>query len=409
MNKVRDLHYGYVIVFCCCLIMGINVGLVMSCAGIFYQPVSEELGVSVGTFGLYMSFNFLFAALALSVAGKLMDRFGARIVLTLSSAVLGMTLVAMSTFDAVWQFYIAGSVIGITLAFLLYLSFPTMVNRWFKVRVGFFIGVCSSASGIGGILFNPVGAYLITTYGWRSTYAIFGAVILGLVTPVQGWLLRDYPEDKGLTAYGQETQKQTVAADVGGIPYAKAVRMPMFYGIMVFAFLLVSVSTLNLFIPNYVIGMDYSLEQASFVASAVMLGVTIGKVALGMINDRSSILGVAATMMCGIAGLGLLIAGHAGILAVIVGGFLFGWAYAAVTVQTPMLVHAVFGNKDYAQIYSNVAIALAGAGVASAGGWGLLADYMSFRFVLVLGILFLAMSGVVALYALQVSRKMGPV
>lgn len=50
MKKCSDVHYGYVIVLCCCLIMGINVGLVMSCAGIFYHPVSEGLGVSVGTF-----------------------------------------------------------------------------------------------------------------------------------------------------------------------------------------------------------------------------------------------------------------------------------------------------------------------------------------------------------------------
>lgn len=123
--------------------MGINVGLVMSCAGIFYHPVSESLGVSVGTFGLYMSFNYLASTLELSVAGKLMDRFSARILLTLSSAVLGLCLIAMSFFTAVWQFYLAGGIIGVTLAFLLYLSFPPLINRWFRAKVGFFMGVCT--------------------------------------------------------------------------------------------------------------------------------------------------------------------------------------------------------------------------------------------------------------------------
>ena len=51
MNKL-GFHYGYVIVFCCCLIMGVIIGLVMSCTGIFYGPVSSELGISVGSFGL---------------------------------------------------------------------------------------------------------------------------------------------------------------------------------------------------------------------------------------------------------------------------------------------------------------------------------------------------------------------
>lgn len=404
--KLGDIHYGYVIVFCCCLIMGVNIGLVMSSAGIFYQPVSDELGVSVGKFGLYMSFNYLTSTLMLSVAGRLMERFSARMLLTLSSAVLGVCLIAMGFFNAVWQFYIAGSIIGITLAFLLYLSFPTMINRWFKVKVGLFIGICSAASGIGGILFNPIGASLISAYGWRTAYAVFGGIILLVVTPILGLLLRNYPSDKGLQAYGEGkmTQKQTHKMETG-VEYMKAIKMPIFYGMMVYAFLMISVSTLNLFIPNYVTGLDYSLEQASFAASAVMMGVTIGKVALGTINDKNNVLGITTTALGGIAGLGLLLAGQTGIAAVIIGGFLFGWAYAGVTVQTPMLVRAVFGSKNYAQIYSNVSIALAAGGALTAGGWGLLADFTNFKFILMLGIVFLIVSGSIGLYALRISKS----
>jgi MFS family permease len=380
--------------------MGINIGLVMSCAGIFYQPVSEELGVSVGKFGMYMSFNYLASTLMLSVAGKMMQKFSARMLLTLSSGVLGLCLILMSFFNAVWQFYVAGSVIGITLAFLLYLSFPTMVSRWFKTKVGFFIGICSAASGIGGVLFNPMGAHLITTLGWRTTYAIFGGIILLLVTPVIGLLLRNYPKDKGVSAYGENDQQQSVVSNEG-VEYVCAIKMPVFYGLMAFAFLMICVSTLNLFIPNYVTGLSYSLQQASFVASAVMVGVTIGKIALGMINDKNSILGVATTSIFGVVGLTLLLMGNAGIGVVTAGGFFFGWAYAGVTVQTPMLVRAVFGNKDYPQIYSNISIAFAVGGALTAGGWGLLADYTTFRFIFSLGIAFLILSGIIGFYALR--------
>jgi MFS family permease len=396
-------HYGYVIVLCMALIMGVNVGLVMSTAGIFYQPVSSDLGVSVGKLGIYMSCNFLSSTLMLSVAGRLMDKYSARMLLTLSSAVLGLTVGCMGLFNAVWQFYIAGSVIGVTLAFLLYLSFPTMINRWFKSRVGFFFGICSAASGIGGILFNPLGGYLITHYGWRTTYMLFGGIILLLVTPIIGLLLRNYPEEMGLLPYGLDKQLQISVSDVG-IEYSSAVKMPVFYSLIVFAFLMISVSTLNLFIPKYVTSLNYTLAQASFVASAVMAGVTIGKVALGMINDKNSLLGVATTVAGGIAGLALLLLGHVGIWAVTAGGFLFGWAYAGVTVETPMLVRAVFGSKDYAKIYSNVSIAFAAGGAIMSGGWGLLADFTTFRFILSLGIVFLTISGVIGVLALKVRK-----
>ena len=403
-RKIKNFHYGYVIVFCCCLIMGVNIGLVMSCAGIFYKPVSEELGVSVGKFGLYMSFNYLASTLILPVAGKLMVRFSARLLLTLSSGVLGLCFVSMSFFNAVWQFYIAGSVIGLALAFLFYLSFPTMISRWFKKKVGFFMGICSAASGIGGILFNPVGAHLITTLGWRATYALSGILILLLVTPVIGIFMRNYPEDKGLLPYGESEQQQATASDKD-IEYTSAIRMPVFYGLIVFAFLMICVSTLNLFIPNYVTGLDYTLRHASFVASAVMVGVTIGKVALGTINDKSSILGVATTTVLGIIGLALLLLGNAGIGVIATGGFFFGWAYAGVTVQTPMLVRAVFGNKDYPQIYSNISIAFAVGGTLTSGGWGLLADYTTLTFIFSLGVVFLVISGIIGLCVLITHKR----
>lgn len=407
MSGRLKFHYGYVIVACCCLIMGIDVGLVMSCAGIFYQPVSQSIGVSVGKLGLFMSCSFLCSTLMLPLAGKLIERYSARWLFSINSGVLGLCLVVMGFFSSVWEFYIAGAVIGITLAPLLYLSFPTMVSRWFRSRVGFFMGVCSAASGIGGIIFNPIGASLIATYGWRMTYIIFGLIILLLVTPLLALFLRNYPQDKALEPCGALISSE----DCGprhkdtGITYSAAVRMPVFYGLIIFAFLIMSVSTLNPYIPNYAQGLNYTLQQASYAAAAVMAGVTIGKIILGILNDISGILGLAATVILGITGIIMLLVGESGIFTVIAGSFLFGWAYAGVTVQTPMLVREVFGNVDYPRIYSIISIALAAGGAITAGGWGILADYTSFSLTFTIAIGFLIICGLIGIWALKIIRK----
>lgn len=401
----RGFHYGYVIVFCCCLIMGVIIGLVMSCAGIFYGPVSTELGVSVGDFGLYMTFVYALSFLTLSVAGKLLDKYSARWLLTASAAVVGLLYLGMSQFSAVWHFYIAGAVIGIALSFLLYLSYPVLINRWFNSRVGLFIGVCSAASGIGGVVFNPFGGWLIQAHGWRSTYMIFGAIILLLVVPLLGLLLRNHPADMGLKPFGEKADEGTAAKT--GTDYAVAIRTPVFYALMVFALLMISVSTLNLFLPSYITSVGYSVEQSALVASAIMLGVTLGKVALGYVNDRSALTGVLASTGLGILGLVLLLMGQAGIAVMVIGGFLFGWAYAGVTVQTALLVRTVFGAKDYSQIFSNVSIALALGGAVMAGGWGYLADLVAFKWILTTGIVLLVLSMLIGVVALRTSRPGG--
>lgn len=397
----RGLHYGYVIVFCCCLIMGVIIGLVMSCAGIFYGPVSTELGVSVGDFGLYMTFVYALSFLTLSVAGKLLDTYSARWLLTLSAAAVGALYLGMSQFNAVWHFYVAGALIGIAFSFLLYLSYPVLINRWFNTRVGFFIGLCSAASGIGGVLFNPLGGYLIQAHGWRTTYLVFGAIILLLVVPLLGLLLRDHPADKGLKPFGEKVGEDSAAKT--GMDYAVAIRTPVFYALLVFAFMMIAVSTLNLFLPTYVTSVGYSVAQSALVASAIMLGVTLGKVALGYVNDRSSLAGVFASTGLGILGLGCLLLGESAMALMVAGGFLFGWAYAGVTVETALLVRSVFGAKDYSQIFSNIAIALALGGAVMAGGWGYLADVLEFKWILTSGVVLLVLSMLIGVYALRAS------
>ena len=164
-HKKNTFHYGFVIVACCCLIMGVNIGLTFSCAGIFYTPICQSLDVAKGEFGIYMSVMYVTSILTLTLAGQLVERLSARWLFSGCSALMGLTFGAMAFFNSLWEFYVAGGVLGVTTAFLLYLSFPTLVNRWFRSKVGLMIGICSAASGIGGILFNPIAGSLIENIG----------------------------------------------------------------------------------------------------------------------------------------------------------------------------------------------------------------------------------------------------
>lgn len=401
----KGLHYAYIIVGCCCLMMGVNTGLMMSCAGIFYQPVSQALGVSVGEFGIYMSLSFITSSLMLSVAGKMMERMSSRFLLTLSSALSGLCLVSMGMFNSVWEFYAAGCLQGVTLAFLMYMSFPTLINRWFRSRVGLMIGICSAASGIGGVIFNPIGGWLITNYGWRWAYICFGLLILIVITPLLGILLRNYPKDKNLEPWGKKEETGNTSVSDDGVSYSQAVRSGMFYVLLVFAFLIMAVSTLNLFIPKYVLTLGFSIEQSAYSASAIMLGVTIGKLVLGYVNDRSGKMGTLLTTMLGAIGLAMLIfSGHSQAL-ILIGAFCFGWAYAGVTVQTAMLVREVMGNKDYARIFSNISIALAAGGAIASGAWGFLAEHTSYKVIFWVGIAALVCCAIMGLTASANSLK----
>ena len=400
MIKKFPFHYGYVVAACCTLVTMFNIGLVLSCAGIFFVPISAELNESIGNVALMLSFNLIFSSIMLSFSGKILEIFGARLMMTLSSIVMGICLIAMSNFDALWQFYAAGAILGVTFTFLMYLSFPTIIPRWFKKNVGLMIGIAAAGSSIGGALFNPICGWLITNYGWRTTYVIFGLIILLIISPILGIFLRNKPTDVGLKPFGESAASARKLQN-DGHEYRAVLKMPMFYGLFMFAFLMSATASVFHFIPKYAATLNFSLEQASFAASAAMIGSTIGKVGLGIINDKSIKLGVIATIGLGIFGLALMFLAKSELLILIGGGFLFGWAYAGVFVQTPLLVRAVFGGKSYSQIYSNISIGLTVSAAIAMAAWGFLAENVGYGAVFILGIILLGICGAIGFTALK--------
>ena len=177
--------------------------------------------------------------------------------------------------------------------------------------------------------------------------------------------------------------------------------MSAFYKLFAFGFLMSTVASIFQYIPKYSGTLNFSLEEASFVAGAAMLGSTTGKVGLGMINDKSISLGIFATIGMGVAGLALMMFGSSGLTILICGGFLFGWAHAGVFVQTPLLVRNVFGGKSYSQIYSNISMAITAASAIAIGGIGFLADFGGYDLIFVLGIASLIICGVLGFTSIK--------
>jgi MFS family permease len=409
-QKNSGFHYAYLIVAACCAIAVAPVALTFSCAGIFFKPVTQELGIGIGTFAIYLSVMMLAASLTLIYAGKIIAQYSARIVLSICVGIIAAAFAAMSTFTSVYQFYVAGAFMGIAQAFLLYLMIPTMINRWFKTRVGFFIGICAAFTGVGGILFNPLGGYIIANYGWRSAYLAFAALTVVVALPFSLFVMKSFPGDKGLRPYGDtgETAQNGVAGQVTGVSYSTAIKSGSFYVGLVFSFAVAFISNINFYLPAYAGSLGMSVTLGATVASASMFGNMAGKVLLGMINDKSVIGGMAFGLGCGIVGLGLMIFfAKMGAWIVLLAGVLYGISYACVSVQIPLTVKTIFGNRDYSQIYSNIAMAAALSSMIGSSAWGFVIDSTksyAITFGLAMGVTALAfLSGYAAM---QLGKKL---
>lgn len=391
--RPKGSPYHYLIVISGIMFTGITVSLICSCAGIFFTPVSRYFHVPKAAFTGYFSLFSITMVVFLPIAGRLMSRFDIRIVLTVSTLLAGIGCLCMSFCNRMWQFYICGVVMGMGMPSIIYLAVPTLINAWFTKRVGFCIGLCMAFTGIGGAIFNQLGNSIISSApdGWRRGYLVFGLIILVATLPFTIFVVRTSPADMGLKPYGAEeveeeagpenkdsaeckTQEPEAQPPGRGMTAAQAMRSPAFWSMAVFCGLITMNQTIYQFLPSYATSIPSMATYAGLIASSCMVGQAVGKILLGMINDRNIVWGLGIGIGGGLLGVSLMWSFPSMTILLLLGAFGFGFVYACPTVQTPLLVRSVFGTRNYTDIYSRIQMAGSFASAFAALLWGMIVD-----------------------------------
>lgn len=203
------IFYGWWVAVAFCLIVFLSTGLRFT-VGPFLKPIVGDLGLDRGSFSLVISLSLFLYGAFMPVVGRLVDRFGSRVVVTVGTLVLAVALAATGRATTLWQLYLFyGVLAAVGLAGTGHVVASAILVRWFVKRRGTVVGVLSGASMAGMTFLVPIAMWLILTVGWRTTYLLLGIFTLVLVLPLSLWVLRDDPE-----AIGQHPDG--LAPDAGG-------------------------------------------------------------------------------------------------------------------------------------------------------------------------------------------------
>ncbi|MCZ6754982.1 MAG: MFS transporter [Gemmatimonadetes bacterium] len=201
--------------------------------GLFFEPISAELGLSRTALALAYGLATLCAALMLPSLGRLVDRRGPVPVLGVLAALLGLACLAFSQATG----WIALALGFAALRFLgqggLTLASANLVVRWFHRRRGLALGLMTLGFPLSVALHAPLAQALIEAVGWRQSWLWLGLATWILLLPPIVLLLHDRPEDVGLHADGDAEATDDGAATLEGVSLAEALRTPAFYVIAV--------------------------------------------------------------------------------------------------------------------------------------------------------------------------------
>ena len=168
------------------LMLTLSMGLRQS-LGIFMQPLTHDIGISISDFTLAIAIQNLAWGFLQPVAGALTVRFGFRAIMVLGAAAYIAGLALTATAHGLLSVMIgAGLLIGVSLACTAAAIAMSVAARAVPETVrSTVLGLVSGAGSLGALVSAPIGQILNADYGWRVGLA--GFVVLAIAMIPAAW------------------------------------------------------------------------------------------------------------------------------------------------------------------------------------------------------------------------------
>lgn len=223
------IYYGWVVLGVATLAMigtlpGRTQGL-----GLITEPLLRDLNIGRVTFAQINLVATLVGSLFCIGIGRLIDRAGSRVVLTVTALALGLTVLGMSQANGVIAMLVAVTLTrGFGQSALSVISLA-MIGQWFRRRLTRAMAVYALVMSIGFMAAFPLVGAIVQSSGWRMAWAAIGVCLVFGLAPI-AWLFdRSTPESIGAEVDGGRPQIEEV--DVAGVQtmLGEALRSPAFW------------------------------------------------------------------------------------------------------------------------------------------------------------------------------------
>jgi MFS family permease len=272
-----DSSYSWIRLFVS-LVLAVVGGIGLWLAVVVIPTIQSEFGLDRAGASLIYTATFIGFAFGGFTMGRVADRFGITVPVTVSGIALGLGFILGAFSQNYWQLVI---VQGVFIGFLGSAStFGPLVadaSQWFLKRRGIAIAIVASGNYIAGTIWPPFLQYAIETWGWRSTYVGLGIICVVIMVPLAQFLKRrPHFDDTASPASRASGQK-------GLLP-----KHPLLYPALVLAGLscCVAMSMPQVHIVAYCADLGYGPARGAEMLSLMLGFGVLSRLASGLIADR---------------------------------------------------------------------------------------------------------------------------
>ena len=370
--RLDRVHYGWIVALASAGIMA-TCSLSVYTFGVFLEPLIVDFEWDRGPLSLAPSIAYMVAGALAIVTGKLSDKYGPRILVSLGGMMMGAGFVLMSQVSTLRDTYIFwGLFMG--LAFGCFISpLLSTIPRWFVQKRGIAVSIPATGFGLGAIVSPLLAQMLISEYGWQKAFVIFGVVAWAIIIPL-AQLIRKSPAQMGQRPYGEpdDAESKVMEVSMQGLSLGEAVRSFSFwvYGAITFLWFFCLQAIVVHIVPHA------TASGITEIAAAGILSVIAGcsvvsRVSIGFIADKlEAKQALSLCLMLSTLAFVWLIFAHS-IWAFYVFAIVFGLAYGGVIPLATLVPSELFGTKSLGVILGALMLysTIGGAGGAPFAGY----------------------------------------
>lgn len=336
----------------------IYLGLGNITQNLYIVPVTEQFGFSRSEFSLISSIISAVGIIGNLTYNMVYERFGIKFIVGGGTLFFALAYFSYYKAASLTVFYIGAVFLGIGIVYCATLTFSILVNKWFTEKRGLILGIIFAGSGLGGSVFSPLVARIITNYGFSSSYLAVSIILFILFVPIS--LMIKEPdevfEESEIEQKDNIMSTKTPMRDLLKKPHIMSSMICLFF----MGFLLAPLLSIT---PAHMTDRNFNYIFASKISGAIMLVLAFSKVLLGVVNDRFGIkISMSIGLITFILSALLLLFMNNEVIAWLY-SLSYGTSFATLSVLLPLFILAVAGEEDYTAIIG-IGISLMSAGVA---------------------------------------------
>ena len=286
--------YGWVIVACAVCATFARQGAAVATLSVFIAPMTAEFAWSRTGISGAVSLGSVLGALVAPALGPLVDRHGARAVLTASALVVAATAFALADTRSLLGFYIAFGIARMVFAAPFDIGIAAPVSNWFLRGRARAMSYVSLSIGISLAVMPVMAQTAIDARGWRAGWVAVALAVLIVGVLPNALLMVRRPEDVGLVPDGDARQRRASHAPVQAhalpepsFTRTQALRTPAMWLLLAYTALIFPVQAgMSLHQAPHLVQQGISPAIAASVVGVFSLAVALSSLVFGIIGSR---------------------------------------------------------------------------------------------------------------------------